>query len=377
MAKQNKLMEKLRSMEGVVDFDQSIYDYVIRTPSPSVNATFGGAHGLPGGYTMLLWGPAKAGKSILCNGIIGQLHQDDPEAVVVKFNTEFREKGQMDRQMMGMYGIDHERYISIEDNSPLIFDRIAKEIAALIQEGLKIKLVIIDSLSNIQGMNMSVTDSIENNKMADQAATIQLGLKRIASVQRRNGFAMILTAHARQLFDVFEQKRQGMKVRPDVASYAQHYCEYFAYVEPNQTADGKKDLMGNEYLGPGKDLVGNPEQIAHRIRLKMLNNSFGPKKRVAEFTFNYSEGFTNKHEEVFLIGVNRGIIRKPNNVTYSFDGKDYRGKGAILDALKSDKSMQVKILDEIRKRDLARDYSCAAPQDMESSVGVEDTTSDD
>src|SRR6185369_1238762 len=93
--KNKKFMEKLLAGKGAVVGQKDPHSYVIRTPSPSLNFTFGNAHGLPAGYSLLLYGPPRGGKSIILNSMIGQLHKDDPEAFAIKFNTEFREGGQL------------------------------------------------------------------------------------------------------------------------------------------------------------------------------------------------------------------------------------------------------------------------------------------
>jgi hypothetical protein len=103
----------------------------------------------------------------------------------------------------------------------------------------------------------------------------------------------------------------------------------------------------------------------------MVDSSFGPKGRVAEFSFDYHKGIINQHEEVFLLGVNRGIIHKPNNLTYSFGGKDYRGKPATLEALKNDQKMREDIMKELRRQDVLGDYSSIPAAVLETSAEEE------
>ena len=74
-------MKALNKLEGAVEKSYNPFAYVLRSPSPSVNFTFGNSHGLPFGYTLILYGPPAGGKSLLSNAFIGQLHKDDPEAI--------------------------------------------------------------------------------------------------------------------------------------------------------------------------------------------------------------------------------------------------------------------------------------------------------
>src|SRR5271156_5321432 len=121
--KSKKAFSSLLELEGAVTEYRNPHLDIIRSGSPSLNFTFGNGHGLPAGFSLLLWGPPKGGKSLVSNSMIGQLHQDDPEAYVVKFNTEQREIGQLSPAQMKNWGIDRERYLAYQVNSPdLIYD---------------------------------------------------------------------------------------------------------------------------------------------------------------------------------------------------------------------------------------------------------------
>lgn len=364
---QKKLMEKLLGLSGAVSAPEDVHGYVLRTRSPSLNFCFGNGHGLPAGYTVTIWGPRKCGKSVVCNDMIGQLHADDPEAFAIKFNTELREKAQLDKGMYAAYGIDPNRYVCYETNRPdNIFDRIEKDMAALVQEGgMKLKLVIIDSLTQIQGRRGMNADTIMTQQIGDNALTNQEGLKRILPVQRELGFGLVLTAHVRAQMDPVEQMR-GNKFRPAVSNATEHHSEYNLYLEPNLTKDGRVDMLGKEYIDHSvEDMEGKGEQVAHRVRCRMVDSSIGPKKRHGEFTFDYHRGVVNTHEEVFKLGVGWNIIERPNNLTYVFNGVKYPGKPSMLEALKGDPELCKTILNELRRRDRSHDLK-AAPETEES-----------
>jgi RecA/RadA recombinase len=368
--KVSKIVEKLRSHENAVNMDTNvnIHDTVVRSASPSVNFIFGNGHGLPYGHALLLYGPPRGGKSVLINSMIGQLHKDDPEAIAVKFNTEFREGGQLNRQTAEMYGIDFDRYLPYETNHPAgIFDYIRKEIACAIQDGAKIKLVAIDSVNQIVGRRADADDTMMTQQRGDVALTIQEGLKSIIEMQHKLGFALILTSHIRMEQDPMKAKKST--IRPAVSLYTQHHCEYYIHVQPvGNSALRDADLLGNKFEHAGaKDVIGNSERSGHRVKATMMDSSLGPKGRVAQFTFDYNKGIINTHEEVFLLGVNRGIIKKPNLQTYSYNGVDYRGKPAMLEELRTNSEMCKEIMNELRLRDMARDYG-DVPADLETTV---------
>jgi len=69
------------------------------------------------------------------------------------------------------------------------------------------------------------------------------------------------------------------------------------------------------------------------------------------FTFHDDRGIINTHEEVFLLGINHGVIERPNNQTYAFGGENYRGKGAMLVAIQEKKELREAILRQLKARD--------------------------
>lgn len=353
MAPKNKWMAKLAKLDGAVVEHYDPFAHVIRTPSPSVNFLFGRTHGLPLGYGILIWGPPKGGKSVIANAIIGQLHRDDPEAIAIKYNTEMREQGQLTREQTDVWGIDPERYMAFDVNEPdLIFDKIEKDVKVMCDEGAPIKLIIIDSLTGIQGRRAMNADTIMTQQIGDEAKTLQDGLKRILPVIRRKRIAVIGTAHARAELDQVEQMR-GKKTKMAAAWATKHFFEYFMYLEPFNTKEGRTDLFGEEFINEQiQDALGKGEKVAHRIRVHMEDSSVGPKGRWGVFTLDYNKGIVNTFEEVFLLGTNRGIITQPSNAYYEYGGEQWHGKKAILTAMKGSSELCDRILADVRKLDV-------------------------
>lgn len=345
----------LQKFDGAVVEEYNPFANVIQTPSPSVNFTYGGGWGLPLGFTQVLFGPPKGGKTIISNAMIGQLHQDDPEAFSIKFDTELRELGQMTPEQAALWRIDRKRHMTFSVNSPdLIFDRIEKDIAALCQDGMPLKLLVIDSITGIQGRRAMNADTIMTQQIGDLALTLQEGFKRILPVQRKYRFAVLLTAHVRAEMDMAEQMR-GNKFKMAASFGVQHYAEYFTFVEPWKSKEGRTTLLGekleDDSVSDTRDK--GAEQTGHKIRVTMKDSSLGPKGRVGTFTLDYKRGIINTYEEVFLLGLNRGVIDSPKQGYYAFGDKQWHGKPALLTAISEDPDLQRAVLAEVRIRDLA------------------------
>lgn len=347
--------KNLRNQEGAVrtgETDPLLH--CIQSPSPSLNWSFAvKGHGLPFGYAAILWGPPKSGKSIVCNAWTGQLHKDDPEALVISFNTELRGEIQANADQLKMWGIDENRFQVFDRNQPEgIFDFIEKDVDEMCQAGEKIKLIVIDSLKGIQGRRFMNSTTVMQQQVGDEAATLQDGLKRILPVIRKHKIALIMTNHVRAELDPKEQMR-GKTVKMAGAWAGKHMAEFFIYVEPNRSKDGRTNLAGEEFLDPAtKDFMDKSEKTGHKIRIRVDESSLGISGRTGEFTMDYDKGIINVHEEIFTLGKNLGIITKPNLQTYEFKGKTWRGLPGILTAIRDDEVLAKEILTEIYAKDI-------------------------
>lgn len=345
-------MKELQKLEGAVVGDFDPHSRVIKTASPSFNFTFGKGWGLPQGFTLSLWGPAKGGKSLIAHAMAGQLHLDDPEAIVLKYDTEMRTRGQLTPDQRVLWGIDNSRFMAYETNNPeFVFNAIARDVAKQCEEGAPIKMIIIDSVNGVQGRRALDNNDITVQQRGDTALTIGEGLKMVLAVQRKYNIGLVLNWQERAEQDQHQIMRH--KTKKMAAPYAaRHYAEYFMYVEHNETKDGRQDMLGNKFTDESTlDMKSEAEVTAHKVRVKMEDSSMGPKGRVGEFTLDYDHGIVNVHEEVFLLGVNRGIIDHPTTTSYEFGGKKWHGKPAMLEALKTSKELQQSILSELQKRD--------------------------
>lgn len=368
------VMKKLQKLAGAVVESYDPYAHILQFPSPSVNFTFGNTHGLPFGYSAVLYGPQKGGKSILTNMAIGQLHLDDPDAIAVKFNTEMRERVQLTPEMKKACSIDESRYMPFETNQPAeIFDTIQKEINSLCQEGAKIKLIVIDSLQSIMGRRMGAAETIDQALIGDHAQTIQDGLKRIQPTIRRNNIALLLVSQVRAEMDPTEQMR-GNKVKMAASFGTKHFAEYFMFVEPNLTSAAGKDVEGKELVNSEVSAgigvsdgskAAKGEQTGHKIRVTMKESSCGPKGRVGQFTFDYKRGIVNIWEEVFLLAMARNVIENVKGNTWAFDKYQWTGgKPAVISAIKEDPALAAAIVRELKKRDLAGAFTAEDAADL-------------
>ncbi len=354
-----KWMTRLAKHEGVVKRSYNPFSHVIRYSSPYLNWVFGNTHGLPRGKKLIVYGPDKSGKTVTCYDMIGQMHRDYPEAIAVRYDTEFRDDAQLTPAMAAAYGIDMDRYVCYQTNSPSgVFDHIEKEVNAMCEDAAPIYLIIIDSIAMIKGRRSENAEGIDTQQMGDEAKTIQDGLKRILEVIHRHRIALVMTNQVRDEFDRIEKMRNPYKMYGAWA--IKHFAEYKLLLAPVNSKEGMKTLTGVELVDSTMtDVMDKAEQIGHRIRATMKNSSLGPKNRRAEFTFDYRRGIINRHEDAFHLGTTRGIIQMPNNRIYQLpsyptEGKmaEWNGKDNFIMALQRNPDVCDAIFERVRGQDI-------------------------
>lgn len=343
---ENKWLKQLRKHDAVVDnnYDAFASENCVYTPSPYVNWIFANkSHGIPKGSGVLLFSEPKAGKSLLSQAIAGQLHEDDKEGIVLYFSTEMKGKYQK-----GFFGnIDPDRIVVYDTSDPRdVFDYLADEIQPMVQDGMPLRMVIIDSLTAIGGIKAEGR-SVGDHLIGDKALTITRGLDRIIPFFKKHGITYITVAQVRMNIG----EMYGPDIKAAVPKACEHNHEYFLSVKKAGSADDKKDISGQSFESDIKDARGKKAVTGHKIYVKMEQNSVGQAGRTAKVTLDYKKGFINQHEEIFELGSNTGIIERPNNVTYVYEGENYKGKKAIAQAIADDPELGQRILDQVKMLD--------------------------
>lgn len=346
----NKWTKALQKFEAAVDFkyDSFAPENCSYTPSPSVNWIFANkANGIPKGSAVLLSSEAKSGKSLLIQAAIAEMHRRDPEGIAIIFNSEMRGAFQSGT----IAGVDLNRLVIYDTNRPEeIFDFFEKDVQAMIQEGMPLRIVAIDSLNAIGGTKSMVADrSVNDHLIGDQALTLQKGLQKFLPIVRKHKLTMFAVAQVRANID---GGSYGPKEKMAATFATKHGFDYFVSLRKANAADDKQDMEGNKFENEDmKDLRGNKEITGHRIIVKMEQSSFGTPGRVGMLTLDYKKGIINQHEEVFLLAYNTGVIKREGVSNYVFEDVKINGKGNFNKKMKEDQEFTNRILQEVIKKD--------------------------
>jgi hypothetical protein len=151
--------------------------------------------------------------------------------------------------------------------------------------------------------------------------------------------------------DMGEQKRG--KTEKMAGSFAlKHFAEYFCNVQRVVGKMGGVSLLEEALVNPElQDFLDKGTKTGHRIRFKVDGNSMGPDSRVAEFTLDYQKGIINQYEEIYVLGVNYGVIEKINNSWYGFEDQKWHGAKNCLVAIRDSQDLQTKVLNKIYEKD--------------------------
>lgn len=337
-----ELKKKLQKNPNFVDITAKQDVVVAKSPSPGINYLFGKDQGMRPGYTAMIYGPAKSGKSLFSLAFAGQLHQDDPEAVVLHFDTEMRSNYS---QWLEPFKIDKERFFSFSTNNPVeIFDYIVTEVNALIQEGEKIKMIIIDSLAAISYPKEANAESTTNHVIGDGAAYLARAMKAILPVIRKHGIYTILCQHVRANMDPNMAKYKPFIIPGGNA--LKHYVEYWMFCQKIDAKDTKV------FDSDKKDGQGNAVQTGHSIRVRMEESSCGPQNRAIEVALSYANGIVNQEAEIAELAINMGIVERPDNRNYIFGDFKWFGRPAFEQAIREDSSLAQSILQKIKEADI-------------------------
>lgn len=345
----NKWTKQLRNYDDVVNYEYDSFapENCRYTPSPYFNWIFANkANGAPKNSSILFFSEPKAGKSLSIYAMAADIHKRDPEAIVIYFNTEMR--GQL--QFGAMPGIDKERLIIYDTNQATeIFDRVENDIKAMVQDGMPLAMIAIDSLNGIMGIKREAADSVANHLMGDQALTLKNGLGKLIPFCKKNKILLIGTS---QMTANMEAGSYGPKEKMSASWYTKHAFEYYVSLKRAGAAEDRQDIEGKTFEEEGlKDARGNKLLNGHKVYVKMEQSSIGAAGRAGVFTLSYDEGIVNQHEEIFWLAKNTGVLKTENNRTYFFGEHKFNGKKEAAQAIKDNAELAAQLLEEVRKLD--------------------------
>lgn len=340
-------MSKLTSDFGVLAAEMpEPTDNVIQLPSPSLNYCVGNG-GIIEGKAVCFFGPESGGKSLLMQLVMIEVQKSSPDAICMLFDAEYSFNKDWFRKLGG----DLSRLVVRQTNDPIkIFDYMENDVLEMLQQGMPLKAIAIDSVKSIRYPGDYKNKSTDISMGGSGAKYLGPALKGLLPVIRDFNITTLLVQQVYEELDQYKAMRNPYKL-PDGRAL-KHFCDYMLQVEKLETKKG--------IIEDGKTMIGSDQQIGHRVRVKSKKNRCGAPYRVAEFTLEYEKGITNITSELISLGKSLGLVYhpisettgKPSNLYWQFSHYDkIKGEANMGEWIASNKRVQDELYSAIMKFD--------------------------
>ena len=324
-----KEMQKQHGDEGLYagSDDMTEFTEVIPTGSYALNDALG-IWGLPRGRVIQFAGQESSGKTYMSLIAIAEYQKANPENWAMFIDAEFT----FDKKWAAQLGVDLDRlFVYRENNGVKIFERLigrpSKTGAA------KSKLGLLDmEKENPSNLGIIVLDSVAFIK-PPQEETSEVGKANMALLAR------FLPPVLRQLTPMLADTGVSFiginQVRMDPG---------VMYGNPESSPGGRAfkhacSVMLNFSRIAAKDSVildNNGDKVGHHVRVKVSKNKLAPPFREAELALLYNGSVSEHNLEIRDLGDKYGILERPNNKTWIYNGTQYNGKDKMAEALLDD-----------------------------------------
>lgn len=289
---------------------------------------------LGGGWPANQWneiiGDESSGKTAVALKTIAINQKKDPDFVAVWVAAE-----QWVSEYAEMCGVDVDRVLVVETNDM----ETAYDTCIQLAESQEVDLIVIDSLPALVPAAEDEKD-MEGSTVGRGALLTGKFFRKVGKATKRS-----LTGEERPVLGlVINQWRQKIGVmygdpRTTPGGVGKNYA-YFVRAEVR-----RKDWIE---IGSGE----NKERIGQTILVRTIKNKSAPAQRVAQVDFYFEEGGActpgdyDFAKEVVAMAVMEKIIVKAG-AFYRYDGNQWRGQAALLDALREDVDLYEKVRAEV------------------------------
>lgn len=317
--------------EDTVFFDGNIatkYE-AISTGSPKLDEAIG-IGGIPMGRITQLAGQESSGKTMLALSCIREYLNKNPENTALFIDAEYT----YDPAWAEKQGVDTSRVMVIKTNdAKAIFEgligtvkvnkttkKVSKSMKGILDHVIEgtdprfknLGIIVLDSIA-VLNTPLELAAEVGKANMAPIPRFMSTELKKLTPVVAQANVAFIGINQVRvnlgQMFGDPSTSPGGKALK--------HACSLMLNMAPVFSAGSViEDDSG--------------ERIGHTVRAKIQKNKVGAPFKQAEYKIEYQKGVVETHEEVFDLGIEYGLIVRPNNQMYEIAGESVRGRDAAM-----------------------------------------------
>jgi recombination protein RecA len=333
---------------------------VISTGCPAVDEATG-VWGLPRGRIIQFAGVKSSGKTLLSLCTIASAQKQFPNSTAVFIDAEFT----FDFKWAKLLGVDTDPSrlkVIKENNAVKVFEGLVgrpktgknakpgeKSVLGLLDHALagslNICIVVLDSVARLQPP-MEEGSAVGKHNIALLPRFLGPELRKLTPMLERTKIPMIFINQVR----VEPGKMFGDPETSPGGSALKHDLSMMIHV----AAIDKK---------VSKIFDKKENQIGHRVRVRIDKNKVGPPFQKTEFDLMYKRGIVNKNVQVAQLGIDYGVIERPNNTSYILGDQKFVGRSK-LDAFLKDPTEYSRLLEELKITE--------KPEDFDSSLEDED-----
>ena len=317
--------------EDTVFFDGNIatkYE-AISTGSPKLDEAIG-IGGIPMGRITQLAGQESSGKTMLALSCVREYLNKNPENTALFIDAEYT----YDPAWAEKQGVDTSRVMVIKTNdAKAIFEgligtvkvnkttkKVSKNMKGILDHVIEgtdprfknLGIIVLDSIA-VLNTPLELAAEVGKANMAPIPRFMSTELKKLTPVVAQANVAFIGINQVRvnlgQMFGDPSTSPGGKALK--------HACSLMLNMAPVFSAGSViEDDSG--------------ERIGHTVRAKIQKNKVGAPFKQAEYKIEYQKGVVETHEEVFDLGIEYGLIVRPNNQMYEIAGESVRGRDAAM-----------------------------------------------
>ena len=288
------------------------------TGDPSIDKLLNG--GLPIGKVIELSGLEGTGKTSLALKCAQSAQEHFPDKIVAYIDAE----NSLDNAFAAeKYGVDLSRFLYIPQDATNIAERLLDMLEDLAKNP-DVSLVILDSIGSLLTAQ-NRDKSHEEGQRDTLPGLLQRTMKKVGYA-RKPGLAPVLMLNQLRV----DQKASGPYVDP--------------YYSPGGMAVRhgphlRLRLVRKGQLKEGESVVG------FEVMMKVLKGRTVVPRAVAVFAVDYVHGIDSVRSAAD-IAVKQGVIQQRGSI-YDLFGQSYKGRSALLDAIRQDRSIFNDLLDNI------------------------------
>lgn len=274
--------------------------------------------GLPRGRIVDFYGAPSTGKSLLALTTIAQAQIKELKAAYIDCEYSF------DPQWAQKLGVDVENlYVVQPDGGEQAFE-IAE---ALIRTGA-FGVIVLDSTAALIAKEDVATELGENRQPGSTGRLMAMGLKKLTAVIGKTKTIFIFINQIREKIGI----AYGQRFTTTGGGALPFYCSVRVEV---------KKAVGGWIKDANKNVLG------HRVEVKVAKSKVSPPFGIGQFDLYYESG-VDSAGEIFLVGLQKGVIQKAGKVLTFQDIKWTMGEANALEEVRKDEKLQERIVTAVQ-----------------------------